>query len=124
MAEPYLNDAANSLIDKVRLYIGDRSDSVTILTNNEIRVFLEDANDNPLLAAIYACDSLISIYASKVNKKIADQSINYSDMQEHYINLKETLKARYESFGYVVPMPTSGDAEATNRFTSNQFDYV
>jgi hypothetical protein len=107
----------------VRLMIGDKTIPY-FLSDAEISYFLDEANDIIILAAIMACDALIATFGLKVTKKIADQSVNYSDLQDHFIKLKGELQQRYNSGGYAIASPTSGDSEAISRFTSNQFDYV
>lgn len=122
MTDSYYTGNPDTIIaDKVRLLIGD-TDNPGILKDNEITLFLHDANNDVVLAAIFACDSLISRFAKKVNKKIADQSINYSDLVDHYESVRNNLKERYETSGFAIPSPKSSNSEQEYRFTSKQFD--
>jgi len=123
MVNAYTGNPTTVAADKVRLLIGDTG-TTGILTDLEIADCLADASNNTTLAAIYACEMLVAEYAAKVSKKISDQSINYSDLQDHYIKLAEKLQKRYESYNYGTPEPTSGSEDVDPRFESQQFDYV
>lgn len=115
-------DLAN--VGKVRLLIGDNDNNDYILTNNDILYFLEESSDEILLASIKACEAVISICGRKVTKKIGDQSVNWSDLQEHFIKVCDRLKNRYQNGdGENIPMPSSKTTDQTNLFTREMFVY-
>jgi len=121
MTNAYTGNPSTVPADKVRLLIGD-TETVGILTDLEIADFLADAKNDTLLAAMFACDSLIAQYAYKVTKKVSsEQSVNWSDLVDHFEKLAIRLKKRYETGGYEIPSIAT-DTEATeSRFTTGKF---
>lgn len=100
----YSGDPCLSKKDAVRFYIGDTDPNAPQLTDPEILYQLTIYN-NPMLAASVCARALATKYARKVNKRVGDLSINYSDIGKQYAALADELESRGETFGI---LPYSG----------------
>ena len=87
----YSGNPSASDLDYVRFLIGDTDTTSEQLSDDEINA-LVTMYGSAINAASYAADSLYAKYARKVNKKIGDLSIDYSDLAKHYKDLATTLR--------------------------------
>ena len=100
----YSGDPANSPRDKVRMLIGDTNPAKPNLLDPEIDSLLSNY-PNPYLAAAAGCRSIAARLAQKVNKRVGDLSINYSDMVKNYTSLATQLQSEGQKIGVI---PYSG----------------
>lgn len=127
----YNGDPLNSTRDQVRFWIEDTDTDDRKILDPEIDYVLT-LYPNPMLAAAHCCRKLAAKYASRVNKRVGDLSINYSDAHQHYLDLATLYKTEGEMTGL---MPYAGgvsqaDKNAVNgnsdrpkpNFTTDQFD--
>lgn len=82
-------------IDMVRFLIGDTDSENAQLNDNEITALLAQASQNTNLAAVYACRSLATKYASKADysRSVGGLSIStqYGATADRYLKLAEVL---------------------------------
>lgn len=86
----YSGDPSLSDRDKVRFWIGDTNSADPLLMDPEVDYALS-VYPNPQLAAAQCCRSIAAKFAQKVNRRVGDLSINYSDRQKHYLDLAAQL---------------------------------
>lgn len=84
-------DPANNPIHAVRYKIRDTDTNAALLSDEEIAYELTQAGGDVLLAAISCCTTIIAWGARKVTRRIGDTVIQYSDLVENYVQLKERL---------------------------------
>lgn len=127
----FSGDPAVNPRDAVRSHMGDTDMSNPQLTDPQID-YLLNLYPNPFYAAAAGCRQLASLYARKVNKRVGDLSINYTDIAKNYRDMARELEAQGATFGLA---PYSGgisrsDKEAVNQntdrvkppFREKQFD--
>jgi hypothetical protein len=97
----YSGNPANSARDAVRNYIGDVVEATPQLMDPEIDYILVQY-PNVLLAAAMCCRTLGNRYATKVNKRVGDLSINYSDIAKGYMDRADELERQGNMIGVTV----------------------
>lgn len=90
----YSGDPSLSDRDKVRFWIKDTDDADPLLMDPEIDYVLSIYPD-PIMASAQCCRAIAAKFAQKVNRRVGDLSINYSDRQKHYLD----LAAQFEQQG-------------------------
>lgn len=84
----YSGDPSSSDKDAVRFWVQDTGPDVWLLSDQEI-LFTLDQYSNTILAAAQCCRSIAAKFGQKVNKRVGDLSINYSDKVDHYLALAQ-----------------------------------
>lgn len=90
----YSGNPNKSLLDKVRFSLGDTNAKTANFTDGEILALLDDAGDNPVAAALLACDALVAKYAGACDESVGSVSMAYSQKADGYRRLADTLRAR------------------------------
>jgi hypothetical protein len=83
----------SSDLDKVRLYLGDTTESSPLYTDEEITALLEIEN-GALLTAASLADSLAAKYSRSVSFSVEGLSISNSTKTENYRTLAQRLRAQ------------------------------
>lgn len=89
----YSGDPANSDRDNVRSLIGDIIESDPLLMDPQIDSLLTQFG-SPFYAAAQAARIIGAQFARKVNKKVGDLTISYSDLSKQYYELATQLNAQ------------------------------
>ena len=113
-------------IDMVRFLIGDTDSTNAQLSDNEITALLNLTVNSTNAAAIYACRSLATKYASKADysRSVGGLSIStqYGATADRYLKLANTLEVQGSQ--QVPPIPTvSADALGSFRFSVDMDKY-
>jgi len=97
----YGDNPAGSLIDLVRLKVGD-TETTPILTDNAIQAFLDNNDDDVLLSAAEACEALAAHYADNPAEVVGDlegavtKTQNFLRAADRYRAQAAELKAEEE----------------------------
>lgn len=94
----YSGDPSNSDRDAVRHWVGDTDPTNQQLTDPEVDYTLSQF-PSPLLAAAQCARTLAGRYARKVNKRVGDLSISYSDLSKNFYALAASLQTQGEQSG-------------------------
>lgn len=97
----YSGDPSLSSRDAVRSMIGDVGPSTWQFTDAEID-YQVSSYPSALYAAAQMARVLAGRYASKVNKRVGDLSINFSDIAKNYRSLADDLQAQAERTGNTI----------------------
>lgn len=90
----YSGSPNSSPLDRVRFSLGDTNAKTAQFTDGEILALLEDAGEDPLAAALLACDALVAKYAGACDESVGSVSMAYSQKAAGYRALADTLRAR------------------------------
>lgn len=90
----YSGNPNASLLDRVRFSLGDTQAKSPQFTDGEIMALLEDAGQDPLSAALLACDALVAKYAGACDESVGSVSMAYSQKAAGYRALADTLRSR------------------------------
>lgn len=112
----YSGDPANSDRDAVRNYVNDTDQSNPQIMDAEIDYLLAQY-PNPLLAAAAACRKLAARWATKVNKRVGDLAISFSDISKNYTSLATELEAQGNTRGLA---PYSGGTSIADKISVDQ----
>lgn len=96
----YSGDPTNSDRDAVRFWIDDTDVDNAQIMDAEVDYTLT-LFPNALLAAANCARKLAGKYARKVNKRVGDLSINYSDISKKYEDLADSLQAQGDTIGLI-----------------------
>lgn len=97
----YSGDPSVSNRDAVRMLIGDTDESDPQLWDGEVD-YLLGQYPQPFDAAVQGCYAIAARYARKVNRRVGDLSINYSDRQKAYLTMAQQLKSRAVTMGLTI----------------------
>lgn len=126
----YSGDPASSPKDAVRYWIQDTDETDQKFSDAEI-AFVLTAYPDPLRAGAQCARTLAAKYAKRVNRRVGDLAISYSDLSKHYYDLADELdrKADLSSTPYAGGTSKSDKrkvAQNTDRaqppFRERQFD--
>jgi CTP synthase (UTP-ammonia lyase) len=96
-------------INSVRLLVGDTDTNDQQVQNEEITFALNQTNDNVYYAAAWAARTIAAQYSRRVTQNLSGAlSADYSDLQEHYTSLAETLEHQGKKSGAVVGIKAGG----------------
>ena len=90
----YSGNPNNSPLDRVRFTLGDTQAATPHFTDGEILALLDDAGEDPLSAALLACDALVARYAGACDESVGSVSMAYSQKAAGYRALADTLRSR------------------------------
>lgn len=91
----YSGDPMASGLDEVRFRLGDTNVAQPLLTDGEIYFLLRQADDNPILAALRACDMIQAKLAGMVDESVGSVSIAFSQRRMGYVALAASLRALF-----------------------------
>lgn len=94
---PYSGDPSASAADMVRFLLGDTDTANVLLTDSEITALLTIHSDEPYAAAIAAAKSLAARYARRVDKRVGDLSISWSQVSKNFRDLAVQLSNQHLS---------------------------
>jgi len=101
-------------INSVRLLVGDTDTNDQQVQNEEITFALNQTNDNVYYAAAWAARSIAAQYSRRVTQNLSGAlSADYSDLQDHYTSLAETLEHQGKKTGAVLGIKAGGISIAT-----------
>ena len=101
-------------INSVRLLVGDTDTNDQQVQNEEITFALNQTNDNVYYAAAWAARTIAAQYSRRVTQNLSGAlSADYSDLQDHYTSLAETLEHQGKKSGAVVGIKAGGISIAT-----------
>ncbi len=113
-------------LNVVRLLIGDTDTNDQQVQNEEITFALNQTNDNVYYAAAWAARTIAAQYSRRVTQNLSGAlSADYSDLQDHYTSLAETLEHQGKKTGAVLGIKAGGITKSgvdairanTNRIT-------
>ena len=116
----YGDDPSGSLIDMVRLKAGD-TETTPILTDNAIQAFLDNNDDNVLLAAAEACEALAAHFADNPAEVVGDlegavtKTQNFLRAADRYRAQAAEQKNEEETKEEIRPRRPGCSSEALNR---------
>ena len=90
----YSGNPKTSRRDEVRFLLGDTNGQSPYLKNGEIEWLLEDANFDPLSAAIRGCETIIAKLSGLRDESVGSVSIRFSQSATGFMGLLKTLKMR------------------------------
>jgi len=121
MSFSYSGDPSNSDKDQVRFLIGDTDANSPLLQDAEILYTLGDQG-TVLSASVAACIGIAAKFARLMDESVGDVSKSYSQRQEHYTKLADSLRRR-DAENSVCPY--AGGISVADKETLNQnTDYV
>ena len=101
-------------INSVRLLVGDTDTNDQQVQNEEVTFALNQTSDNVYYAAAWCARSIAAQYSRRVTQNLSGAlSADYSDLQEHYTSLAETLEHQGKKSGAVVGIKAGGISIAT-----------
>ncbi len=101
-------------INSVRLLVGDTDTNDQQVQNEEITFALNQTNDNVYYAAAWAARTIAAQYSRRVTQNLSGAlSADYSDLQDHYTSLAETLEHQGKKSGAVLGIKAGGISIAT-----------
>lgn len=96
-------------INSVRLLVGDTDTNDQQVQNEEITFALNQTNDNVYYAAAWAARTIAAQYSRRVTQNLSGAlSADYSDLQDHYTSLAETLEHQGKKSGAVLGIKAGG----------------
>lgn len=96
-------------INSVRLLVGDTDTNDQQVQNEEITFALDQTNDNVYYAAAWAARTIAAQYSRRVTQNLSGAlSADYSDLQDHYTSLAETLEHQGKKSGAVLGIKAGG----------------
>ena len=105
---------ASGRLNSVRLLVGDTDTTDQQVQNEEITFALNQTNDNVYYAAAWAARTIAAQYSRRVTQNLSGAlSADYSDLQNHYTSLAETLEHQGKKSGAVVGIKAGGISIAT-----------
>lgn len=90
---------ADSVLDSVRLIIGDTDTNDQRLQDEEINFFLRLANSDIYLAGSFCAKAIAAKYANLVNTDFESVSTDYSDLRDNYYALAQRLETQSKKYG-------------------------
>ena len=101
-------------LNSVRLLVGDTDTNDQQVQNEEITFALNQTNDNVYYAAAWAARTIAAQYSRRVTQNLSGAlSADYSDLQDHYTSLAETLEHQGKKSGAVLGIKAGGISIAT-----------
>lgn len=102
----YSGDPSTSPLDEVRFLVGDTG-PIFALNNAEVTYELllvypppsSPPSSGNFLPAAYCADAIAALYKMKVDKKVGDLSISYSQMAKQFNDLAIRLRSRATIYG-------------------------
>ena len=105
---------ASGRLNSVRLLVGDTDTNDQQVQNEEITFALNQTNDNVYYAAAWAARTIAAQYSRRVTQNLSGAlSADYSDLQDHYTSLAETLEHQGKKTGAVLGIKAGGISIAT-----------
>jgi len=105
---------ASGRLNSVRLLVGDTDTNDQQVQNEEITFALDQTNDNVYYAAAWAARTIAAQYSRRVTQNLSGAlSADYSDLQDHYTSLAETLEHQGKKSGAVLGIKAGGISIAT-----------
>jgi cell division septum initiation protein DivIVA len=114
---PYADNPANSLADRVRLYVGDTNAAAEQLTDSEVDFLLEDERDDPLRAAARAAEILAAKYASQAEEKRVGPLTLANRRQSQADRYRQLAKALWSRASSGVAAPFAGGISQSDKET-------
>lgn len=93
----------NSLKDQVRFLVGDTKPNDPFLQDEEIRYLLQQGNMQPNVAAIAACEAIMSQLARSRDESVGSVSISFSQALKGYESMLARLKRQLVFSGDALP---------------------
>jgi len=101
-------------INSVRLLVGDTDTNDQQVQNEEVTFALNQTSDNVYYAAAWCARSIAAQYSRRVTQNLSGAlSADYSDLQDHYTSLAETLEHQGKKTGAVLGIKAGGISIAT-----------
>ena len=101
-------------INSVRLLVGDTDTNDQQVQNEEVTFALNQTSDNVYYAAAWCARSIAAQYSRRVTQNLSGAlSADYSDLQDHYTSLAETLEHQGKKTGAVLGVKAGGISIAT-----------
>ncbi|MDA7649935.1 hypothetical protein N8599_00380 [Verrucomicrobiales bacterium] len=105
---------ASGQLNAVRLLLGDTDQNDQQTSNEEVIFGLAQTNSNVYLAAAWSARTVAAQYSRRVTQDLSGAlSANYSDLQNHYVNLAETLEHQGKKTGALLGVKAGGISIAT-----------
>ena len=101
--------SAAERINSVRLLVGDTDTNDQQVQNEEVTFALNQTSDNVYYAAAWCARSIAAQYSRRVTQNLSGAlSADYSDLQDHYTSLAETLEHQGKKTGAVLGIKAGG----------------
>ena len=84
----------NTVLEKVRLEIGDTDSTAALFTDEELNVWITNRSDNVLLAAADACDAAARKLARAYDFQTDGQAFKRSQLSKAFADQAKDLRAR------------------------------
>lgn len=94
MSWTYSGDPTTTTRDELRYLIQDTDTDHQQFSNEELAYLLTEHSDDPNVAAVHACETLIAKYARLADKSVGDLSISYSQIGKQYESLLKQVRRR------------------------------
>jgi hypothetical protein len=117
MSFSYSGDPSLSGLDEVRFLIGDTNAATPQLQDDEV-LYLISKTGNNRYAAAQAAEALASKYASMPNMTIDGLSIQYDQLQRHYIALADQIRTGSP----LTAIPYAGGISISDKIAAYQDD--
>lgn len=116
---------ASERLNSVRFLVGDTDTNDQQVQNEEITFALNQNGDNIYYSASFVARTIASKYARYVDTDLDGQlSESYSDLQEHYKSLANTLDYQGKKAGGGLGMSAGGISEAQRKVVEDLGDRV
>lgn len=116
------NGPSSGLKDQVRFLVGDTKAKDPYLQDEEIAFLLLQAGQDPSLAAVHACERIISQLARSRDESVGSVSISFSQAFAGYQVLLESLKVQLVLSGAIVPF-AGGISRASKELARRDTDW-
>ena len=105
---------ASGRLNSVRLLVGDTDTNDQQVQNEEITFALAQTSNNIYQAGAWTARTIAAQYSRRVTQNLSGAlSADYSDLQNHYTSLAETLEHQGKKSGAVVGIKAGGISIAT-----------
>ena len=122
MTFTYSSTSLSTNLAKVRLRLGDTNSDDPLLTDEEINVYLDDANDDVRGASLRACRAIVAKFARTVNDSAAGINSSKTSKFTQYKDLLEVLEEDARSGSTATPF-VGGVSRARADDTATDTDF-
>ena len=122
MTWTYGGNPAASVIDAIRLEIGDTIEDEQLLQDEELEYFYEEEG-SVLGAAARACEAIAAKFAREADLKVGDLSLSASQKAEHYREKAKVLRERAKKKGSTLGKLTTSTIKTDKYFLRDMFKY-
>lgn len=91
MTWSYSGDPSSNAKDAMRFLLGDTTERMPLLQDEELLACLKASNDNAAQACVLACRGLIAKLARLRDENVGSVSISFSQQYDHYMQLMGSL---------------------------------